>query len=774
MKNIGSKIVLFFFLSGVICQLNTQAQTGTWKIRRAYQNATIVAETPHLVFAVYDGSLLSYNPEDKEVRTYSSKEGLHDIDIQYMAYSQSANALVLLYTNGNIDIFMKEGDVYNLSFIKDNTFIQDKTAYNLEIIGDYAYISTAFGIVAVDVKRKEIKDTYRTGAETKSICRQGDYLYAATVNGIKKASVSANLLDKDNWKDYDETAMPEYLSAVTKLCYFKDRLVFMQWDHVYYVDPNGAIRVLNDHTIRDIKVLNAQLVLLSENKTLYFYSDFDREIPIAMDAYDIDCLNSANRYWLASGNLGVMGITKQADVSEFDLHTSGIIVDSPKRNETFFLKYTAGKLLVVGGGREGNRNNTAGTLMVLENGKWNNFDEDAISEKTGLPCEDFMSVEVDPADPGHYFVASWGEGLYEFKDNEFVNLYNHTNSSLQFPNEITSNQERYVRVDGLMFDGNNNLYMVNGGVPNGLSVFIDQKEWKSLYSQPMSSTDPNKILISSDNKKWMNIFRGSRAGIVVLDDKNTIENDTDDAYYSASRFVDQQGNEVGATGFYDMKEDFNGHIWVGTDNGPITFSSAEQVGRGECYRPVSTDVYGGNFYLLEGLKISSIAIDGGNRKWVGTDGDGVFVVEQPSVGASQYQVRNFTTKNSHLISDKINAIAINQETGEVFIATDKGLCSYMGEAIAGKTDYSNVYADPNPVRPASDSQVVITGLMQNSTVKITDMTGNLIKEGVSLGGRFIWNCTNRNGAIVKAGIYLVFAATPDGKQGVVSKIMVIK
>ena len=119
-------------------------------------------------------------------------------------------------------------------------------------------------------------------------------------------------------------------------------------------------------------------------------------------------------------------------------------------------------------------------------------------------------------------------------------------------------------------------------------------------------------------------------------------------------------------------------------------------------------------------------------------------------------------------------IEINGETGEVFIGTDKGLCSYRSEAITGKDDYSKVFAFPNPVRPSSDSRVIVTGLMENSTMKITDLAGNLITEGISMGGQYKWNCADRFGNIVKAGIYLVFASTPEGNQGVVTKIMVIR
>jgi hypothetical protein len=432
------------------------------------------------------------------------------------------------------------------------------------------------------------------------------------------------------------------------------------------------------------------------------------------------------------------------------------------------MTFTSNKLLVTGGGKDSNRLNNPGTLMVYEDGKWYNFDENAIAAKTGLPCLDFTTPTVDPQDPMHYYVGSWGEGVYEFKDNEFINLYSFNNSSLQ--TAIPGNN-RYVRIDGLIFDNNNNLYMVNADVANGLSIFLNQKEWKSFYYPPLAKSNVDRILISNANQKWFNFYRGT-TGMMALDENGTIGDATDDQFAYSTQFVDQQGIDINASVYLAMAEDQNGLIWVATDNGPIYFTSMNQVANGICNRIISSDQYEAGYRPLEGIKITSIAVDGGNRKWMGSANSGVFVIDQSK--GSEIQIDNYTTDNSFLLSNTVNSIAIDNQTGEVFIGTDKGLCSYQSEAIGGKPDYSNVYAFPNPVRPASNSQVVVTGLMQNSTVKITDLTGNLIKEGISVGGQYVWNCADRSGNIVKAGIYLVFAATSAGNQGVVTKIMVIK
>ena len=756
MGNIQIKTTLFLLLIACFSNVQVGAGIGSWKIYRAYQNATIVAETPNLCFGVYDGSLLSYNPEDEEVVTYSSEDGLSDVNIEYMTYSSEEKTLILVYQNGNIDLFLGQNNVYNLPFIKDNIYIQDKTIYNLELIGDYAYLSTAFGIVVIDVKRKEIKETYRLGTKVVSLTQKDNYFYALTNDGIKRANISTNLLDRENWITLDLN-YPGNFTNGKKIFFFQGQMIVGQTDAIYYMDSNGVFKQLWTGSVRAVDLINDQLVLNVYDR-IYFYTEGFNRTQVLEMAYQIIPSRKRNGYWLAAGNKGIIQIEKETDYS---IITDGIEINSPASNLNFSMTCTNNKLYIVGGAREADRFNNPGILMTLDlnNRRWSNLDASAIAEQTGVSCLDLMSVAVDPRDSEHYFVSSWGEGVYEFQNDEFIKLHTYNNSSLETANP-SYKPATFVRVDGLVYDKSNNLWMVNGGVQNGLQCLTSEGEWKSYYYPALASADPNRIVIGSDNTLWFNLFR-NRIGMVAIKGEN---------YYHGTSFVDQQGKIIGASAYLCMAEDKNGTIWVGTDVGPISFSNAESIGRGNCYRVVSEDEYGSGYYLMENLKVTAIAVDGGNRKWIGTNNAGVYVVNQAAAGI---EVINFTKENSQLISNTITSIVINDNSGEVFIGTDIGLCSYMSEAIEGKSDYSNVYAYPNPVYPSRNNQIVITGLVQNSTLKITDLGGNLIKEGQSMGGQFLWDCTDRTGAFVKAGTYLVFATTPSGSEGIVTTIMVI-
>ena len=173
--------------------------------------------------------------------------------------------------------------------------------------------------------------------------------------------------------------------------------------------------------------------------------------------------------------------------------------------------------------------------------------------------------------------------------------------------------------------------------------------------------------------------------------------------------------------------------------------------------------------LLETESVTTIEIDGANRKWIGTQNSGAFLISEDGTT----QVLHFNEDNSPLPSNEIKDIEINGELGEVFFGTSKGVFSYRGSATAGGDFYSEVYAYPNPVRPEFDGTIVIKGLLRDSDVKITDASGNLVFETTSFGGQALWNGRTFDNQKVSSGVYLVFASSEDGSLAVVTKIAII-
>ena len=174
--------------------------------------------------------------------------------------------------------------------------------------------------------------------------------------------------------------------------------------------------------------------------------------------------------------------------------------------------------------------------------------------------------------------------------------------------------------------------------------------------------------------------------------------------------------------------------------------------------------------LLYEQFITDIAVDGANNKWIGTADSGLFLVS-PNGQETKY---HFTISNSPLPSNTINDIDINSTTGEVFIATNKGLISFKGTFTSANEDLNNAYVYPNPVRPEYQGTVKIAGLVDNATIKITDIGGNLVYETTSQGGTIEWDTTAFGKYKVASGVYMIFISAEDGVETKVKKVMIIR
>ena len=216
-------------------------------------------------------------------------------------------------------------------------------------------------------------------------------------------------------------------------------------------------------------------------------------------------------------------------------------------------------------------------------------------------------------------------------------------------------------------------------------------------------------------------------------------------------------------------------MWIGTDVGLVYLpSSSIKNGETTIQQYIVSRNDGSNLgdYLLGGIDITCMAIDAANRKWYGTNGNGVYLISADN----NTQEQHFLSNNSNLLSDYIESIAINEQTGEVFFGTDKGLCSYMSDATVTNDEMTkdNVWAYPNPVKPEYTGLITITGLTYNADVKICTSNGIIVNEGRSSGGSYTWDGRDKNGDRVASGIYMVQTATSDGSKGTVCKIAIVR
>ncbi len=648
---------------------------GTWKNYLAYSDITDVQQGGNMLYVLASESLFTYNTNDQSIITYDKVNGLNDCVIQLIAWCQAAKKLVIIYDDGNIDLMNGSGNVSNMADYYDKTMTDDKTIYGIDIIDKYAYVSTGFGIVKINVADEEITNSYNLGFRVDYCYIEGNEIFAASsTNGIYSASLSDNILDRSVWS---------------------------------YTAPYVA-----------------------KNKTI-----------------DPDLLAIAQQ--LSPGG--------------------------PKENWFFCLRYLNDRLYTAGGfflSGIGSANRP-GTIQILNDGEWSWCNED-VATLSDTQFRDINCVTADPRDPNHIF-AGGKTGLYEFENNRFVRFYSDDNSPIHTAQENGVDLgKNTILIHGLLFDKDANLWILNSLAPeNVLIEYTSDREFKSFYFNELINNGTGLAGL-------MNPMQDSRGLIWFVNNNHQkpsfycFEPSTE----ALAAFVPDYNQDGSAFAIYRtscIAEDLDGNMWVGTDLGPLVLYSQYITSDNPVYTQVKVPRNDGtNYadYLLSGIEILSLAIDGAGRKWFGTNGDGVYLISTDNMT----QLEHFTAADSPLLSDIIWSIDINNATGEVFFGTDNGLCSYFSDASepSEKMTKDNVYAYPNPVRPDYTGKITVTGLTLDADVKIVTANGTLVAEGRSNGGTFTWDGCDSKGNRVVSGVYMVETATSEGKKGTVCKIAIVR
>ena len=755
----------------------SQWNTAGWKTYLSYYTTQAVEESAAEVFVLAEGSLYTYGKEDNSIKTWYKGNGLNDNTISFINYNKKTESLLIVYGNSNIDIF-KNGSARNIPYLSTTTNLSDKTVNSVMLYNEFAYLNMATGIVVVNMNRNEITETYNLGLNITSSAILNGKIYAVTTrtdlypSGIIQADLSDNLLDKNSWSAY---AVSGLSVPVNQLAAFSGQLIFLIKNNGVYREADGsAVRMMNHGNVHTIKTTAEKLAAIC-NTQLYLFSD-----PNTFDQLNNVTLNDVStyqtdRFWLAEGTSGLRCVRRK-DKNSFEAVTSYIVLDGPFYNSPYRIVYQNNKLYIIPGGinlGDGQALGYRAHIMIYDFDKWSTLNRQLVYDKFNKYINNYTSIVVSETASGdeEIYASCFGDGLVHFVNGEAMHLYNIDNSPLE--TAITGNSA-YCRIDGLNYDRQGNLWMNNTEVTNGIKVLDKEGNWHSIFNSSLRGLKTLKeMLITSGNDKWLAVPRpASEARLVVIGDSESLDNPP---FYIFESLTDTQGNNFSPNSYTCLAEDRNGYVWVGTNKGVVYFTSpktaaSDNYASARCSRVILTDEDDAPYYFLDNTIVTTIKVDQGNRKWIGTQDNGIYVLDNDNGEV----VHEFNTSNSPLLSNYIYSIEINDLTGEVFIGTDKGLISYQGEATIGKDDYSDVYAYPNPVRPEDPDKVTITGLMDESNVKITDLKGNLIYQTKSIGGQVIWNCRNKSGHRVASGVYLVLAKDGNSSESVVTKIAVIK
>jgi len=751
------------------CLLSAQGTVGSWQDHLSYSTSHYLTGGDDMIYSSAGASLLVKDIPSGTVSSLSRISGLNETLIGAVAWCEEEQTLIIVYRNTGVDL-VRKGVITNIPDIKNKYIPGLKEIYSVSVTGDRALLSGSFGIVVINVAGRYVADTWRPGPdgdnnEVYETAIINDRIYAATARGVYFAPLNRTGLSYfDNWEMLGELPSPdskfEGIAATGSVLFIIKPGTSSVSDSLFRVIPgeNAAlIYTAPGGSMRSIDAANNS-VCVAMPSSIKMFSPEGAEIREITgygwaSANPVQTIFYRESLWIADASVGLVST---ADYSKFINYT----IAGPYTNNVADIHFAGDGCFITGGTVDNAWGNVYRPFQVFANrGKiWNSH------ILYGSADRDAMRVVADPDDNSHFFVSSWGNGIYEFREGEGTINYNQYNSPLSSINP----GENYTRICGLAFDRSGNLWMTQSGVPGNLKALKTDGSWISS-SLNLNVPVVGDILINGNDHIWALLPRGH--GLLVYDLAGTPENVSDDRYVRL-QVEDAEGHVM--NNVFSITEDRDGNIWVGTDQGPAVyynpgkvFSSDMKAARIKIPR---NDGSGLADYLLGTETITTIAVDGANRKWFGTMSSGAYLMSDDG----KEEIQHFNSTNSPMLSDNMVKISVNGLSGDVWFGTTEGIISYRGDATTGKDDYSGMYVFPNPVREDYEGPVTVTGLVEGSSVKITDISGNLVFETISLGGQVTWDLHNYRSERVTTGVYLVFCSNADGSLTAVTKLLVIR
>lgn len=735
---------------------------GTWRNHLSYQTARQIAILPDEIYCASANGLFSLDQATNSLNTLSKIEGLSENTISQIEYDPDTQTLVIAYDNSNIDLIRNQ-EIIELPLIKNTDIQGSKTIHHIYLNDRLAYLSSDLGLIILDIDKEEIRETLQNLGSNGSTLPiyaatiSQDSLLLATAEGVIIASLNDNLQDFNRWKRFDVAQgldaqnIREITSRNGNVYVAVNQSGIFKYTHQNFWE---AVQLNNIRIYNDLNTSQDQILICTQDGfvlSLDSQDDIDLINDPLFSSPQEAGLDQAGNLWIADPLNGLLTNQGGAFTSYFP--------NGPARGESWSITYTNGEIIAFSGGFDASYNalqQNSGYYTFRDN-TWKSFNAFDSRNSTATPeVKDLIQGVYNPFDKKLY-MASFGQGLLLRDENGDYEIIDQNTPGSPLETDING----AVKTAGLARDFDNNLWITNHSVSigqNSLHVLKTDGTWQSFPPFVTAARNPLDVLVDNNNYKWVRLSPNRGGGIWVLDDQG-----------GRNRYLTSGGGSSGnlpSSRVNSIAQDKEGQIWIGTDEGVAVIFDAFNV------FDFSVSALTPIFELrplLRAEKVNVIAIDGGNRKWIGTD-NGLWLFNPDG----SVLLERFREDNSPLISNVVRDISIHPESGELFIATDKGIVSYRAGATEGSDSFSQVRVFPNPVRPDFEGLVGISGLVNNANVKITDVSGRLFFEGQAQGGTLTWNLRDYNGIKARTGIYLIFMTNADGSETEVTQIAVIE
>ena len=689
-----------------------------WRTHFAYNSISQLAQNTARVFALSDGALCAIDKQDETITYFSTLEGLNGSSICQIGYDRTTHQLLIAYEDGKIDLMADNEQIVNIADLYLKQMTTDKSARDIVFANGIAYMAMPFGVMAVNMRKHEIKDTYFMGAEgtylpINRLALRADTLYAQSEDSTYFAPLSANLVDYNVWQKIADTLA---VAPLPVLDGYQVTDTLVDGSTIWYATNEGGVIRRSANGNLQIFSPDGPLTNLPYNMT--WANGMLYTVPGGRWAAGYERRDGhLNRFDGSTWhNLSYQTIRQMLGQSTLLLDLGHVAVDPTNPNRFAVSSFGSGLLLFGNAGNQVSRYTFSNSpLLSAIEGK--NFDM-------------YVRVDAITFDPqGNLWLTNTG--------SRAKNLH-------------------VVTPDGTWYSYN--LY-ANGArqVLNTVSaICVDNRDSKYLWIASARET----------------------SGIAFLNTNGTPNTGADDRAVFRTTFIDQDNKAITPNRIMTIAQASNGDMWVGTGEGLFIIEAATNIFTSNACKRLKISRHDGTNladYLLGTEQINDILFASDNRIWIATDNSGVYLVRMVTKeGIYEPEIMaHFTTTNSPMPSDCVLSLAADEQTADIYIGTAKGLVSYRSDASAPSQNFSTAYAYPNPVRPNYQGVLTIQGLMDNTTVYIADAAGNVIARTHSNGGTAIWDLKNSSGQRVRSGVYSIFCNTADGQNHAVIKVLVM-
>ena len=741
-----TKLFCFLIIFSFSLQLEGQSHLlfGEWKSYLSFKSSSKISETKNKIFCSNDISMFSIDKEDFSIEFIDKINALDDVEILDHKYDPYNNQLIIVYKNGNIDVLTDE-DTYQIPDIKNNlNLLGQKEINDIYIANDtYAYFSFDFGVTEFNLKTFDFGFTCFTPFPVNGIVQKNNVLYMGTSEGLYSLEKNEdnNLADFLQWQKQFDFACTDLLNFNNSIYVLSDENLLKLNNDSYeliYTNEDNDYKSIFANSFEDYIVMAKYNDEIKRAKAVFVdKNDSIKEINTCASIIQDILIDENDRVWYTDQWHNI----KWTD--GIDGSCNEIIINSPYSNENWDIETNGDKIYISSGGAKKNSFDYADTragFYILEEGKWENYNQDSNDTIKKRDMINFLTIEPSPIDDRVFVGTNYGGILELNAADESIKVFDKESTGYKLDG-AQGNYDR-ERVIDMQFDSDNNLWISNFLALKPLVVYTKDKKWYN-FKLLNNSTNVGEMEVDANDNIWIKIVN---SGVIVYNYNGTINDPTDDIQVSLTK---SNTNMPSNTVNY-IKTDLDGNVWVGTDAGPVVFECASGVFDGSCKGSIKVTVLEGiPARVLDKVNITAIEVDGANRKWIGSS-SGVYVLSS----SGEDELMHFTRDNSPLFDDNITDLAYNDETGEIIIGTSKGVLSYKTKTLEGATKNSRyAYAFPNPVSPDYDGPIAFKGLARDAIVKIVDVNGHLVFETKALGGQAIWNGQDLHGNRVGSGVY---------------------